>query len=392
MSRELKKSGTLPVTRRELEGAETNSAPLFPEMAPAASGPASSRALTPSRRGATMGSIPREQIPRILADFAANLDRYLLEADFVPKEEVVDEVKSNINDQLLVRYKIGRFNPPHPGHIELFIKNIDEMRAAKDANPSLTTRVVILAGDGAKTEPRSKNPLDFETKKEVITYLLGLRGYRPYNANGDGDFEILNKGVPQKTLGDVFGATITPGVSTVSAELGVSDKEEDATKLGFINGALNKLFAEKYRGISFSSEIIPMAPITHDGVVYSATEIRNLANTSPTSEDFQQATKNFYGTETPKVYDTIRLYRDISSLSEAKKRVPKTSNKLPKGETFRKTPKKPEDGSSGSSGYYGSSGSSGSSEGGSKRIRGTNKRRSTKRRRTKKRRSTKRRR
>ena len=68
MSRELKKSDTLPVTGSELERAETNSAPLFPAMASATAGPARSRALTPSRRGATMGSIPREQIPRILAD------------------------------------------------------------------------------------------------------------------------------------------------------------------------------------------------------------------------------------------------------------------------------------------------------------------------------------
>ena len=333
-------------------------------MLSAAAGPPLPQGNRELKRGATTGSIRPSQIPNILADFAANLDRYLLESDFEPKEEEVDEVKSNINDQLLVRYKIGRFNPPHPGHIELFINNIEEMRAAKAANPSLTTRVVILAGDGAKTEPRSKNPLDFETKKEVITYLLGLRDYRPYNANGEGDFEILNKGVPQKTLGEVFGATITPGVSTVSAELGVSSKEDDATKLGFINGALNKLFAEKYRDISFSSEIIPMAPITHGDVVYSATEIRDLANTSPTSEDFQQATNNFYGTETPKVYNTIRLHRDISSLSEAKKKVPEMPGKLRKGETLRKTPVKPKG--------------------------GTKKRRSTKRRRTKKRRGTKR--
>ena len=106
MSRELKKSGTLPVTRRELEGAETNSAPLFPTVASAASGPALPPDNRKLERSVTTGSIPREQIPRILADFAANLDRYLLEADFVPKEEVVDEVKSNINDKLLVSYKI----------------------------------------------------------------------------------------------------------------------------------------------------------------------------------------------------------------------------------------------------------------------------------------------
>jgi hypothetical protein len=379
MSREFKRGDTLPVTGRELERAETNSAPLFPAMASASSaaaGPARSRALTPSRRGATMGSIPREQIPRILANFTANLDKYLLEADFEPKEEEVDEVKSNINDQLLLRYKIGRFNPPHPGHIELFINNIEEMRAAKAANPSLTTRVVILAGDGAKTEPRSKNPLNYLSddklsdkyigKKELIEYLLGVRGYRPYDVNGEGDFEILNKGVPQKTLGEVFGATITPDISAVSAELGVSSKEDDATKLGFINGALKKLFSENYSGISFSSEIVPMEPITHGDVVYSATEIREFANNSPTSEVFQEATKNFYGEKTPNVYNAIRLYTQIPDLGEEKKKVPEKPGKLPKDKPFRTTPFKPKG--------------------------GTKNRRSTKRRRTKKRRSTKRRR
>jgi hypothetical protein len=323
-----------------------------------------------------MGSIPREQIPRILANFTANLDKYLLEADFEPKEEEVDEVKSNINDQLLLRYKIGRFNPPHPGHIELFINNIEEMRAAKAANPSLTTRVVILAGDGAKTEPRSKNPLNYLSddklsdkyigKKELIEYLLGVRGYRPYDVNGEGDFEILNKGVPQKTLGEVFGATITPDISAVSAELGVSSKEDDATKLGFINGALKKLFSENYSGISFSSEIVPMEPITHGDVVYSATEIREFANNSPTSEVFQEATKNFYGEKTPNVYNAIRLYTQIPDLGEEKKKVPEKPGKLPKDKPFRTTPFKPKG--------------------------GTKNRRSTKRRRTKKRRSTKRRR
>jgi hypothetical protein len=328
----------------------------------ASGGPPSTRKLS---RGVTTGSISPEQIQGILADFTANLDKYLLESDFEPKEEEVEEVKSNVNDQLLVRYKIGRFNPPHPGHIQLFINNIEEMRAAKAANPSLTTRVVILAGDGAKTEPRSKNPLDYLTKKEVIEYLLGVQGYHPYDSNGIGDFEILNKGVPQQTLGTVFSSTINPDINTATAQLGVSAKDDDATKLSFINKALIDLFKKNYQGISFVSEIVPMKPITHDGVVYSATQMRNFANTL-SFEEFKIATNKFYGDQSETVYNAIKMYPEITSLGDANNKLPEKLGKLPRDKPFRTTLRKP--------------------IGGSKKRRGTKGRRSIRKRRSIKRR------
>ena len=287
----------------------------------------------PVSRAITTGTnLTPNQIQDALNRFEANLTSYLSENASVPNSDdnvfeiqVEPNKEENIKD-LLIRYKIGRFNPPHKGHIELFLTNIRDMEAAKMANPTLQTKVIIFAGNGAKSEPRSKNPLDFQTKKEVILYLLRKALGLPDNANIDSIVEIREKDykdasgtniTPVAQISEVAGSFLSnnPVLETGKAVLAVSSKEDDATKLQFMNKALNEQFSSTYPGLKFSSEIIAIEPVKVEGggglpVEQSATKIREIAKSSTSVDEFKtrviQETGLDYGTMAPVVYDAIK--------------------------------------------------------------------------------------
>jgi hypothetical protein len=253
-------------------------------------------------RAITTSSITPQIIQEKLRIFNENLEKYLSEINFASDNDVL-EVKADDFD-LLVRYKIGRFNPPHKGHIELFMRNIREMGDKKKANPTLHTKVIIFAGNGSKSEPKSKNPLDFQTKKTVIKYLLQKE--MP-NVNIDDIVEIR-----EKDYKDESGENITPvtqltsfvssypnqsNMASTITQLAVGDKDDDAAKLGFMNKALNKYFEETYPNLKFTSEIVPMSAVKLEapgggGAIQeeeqSATLIRKIATKTGSAEAFNK--------------------------------------------------------------------------------------------------------
>jgi hypothetical protein len=318
-----------------------SSQPLFTEEKEEGLGQTVSRAIT------TGTNLTPKQIQDALNRFEANLTNYLSESASVPiLDDDVLEVKAGLEEEkekstnLLIRYKIGRFNPPHKGHIELFVKNIKEMEAAKMANPTLQTKVVIFAGNGAKSEPRSKNPLDFETKKTVILYLLRQAlGLSP-DTNIDNIVEIRQKDykdatgtniTPVSQIVEVAGSQLVgnPFLSNVDTQLAVSTKEDDAKKLGFMNKALSDEFSSKYPGLKFSSEIVAMEPVKVEGggglpVEQSATKIREIAKSSTSVEEFKnrvsQETRLDYGTMASVVFDAIKASLiDVTAPPQTKK-------------------------------------------------------------------------
>jgi len=295
-------------------------------------GPGRITGVVPTRAISTGTQLTPEEINQKISQFDTDLDKYLSERNFITVDNDVLEIKSdNNNKEMLVRYKIGRFNPPHKGHIELFMRNIREMEQAKKANPNLVTKVIIFAGNGAKNEPKIKNPLDFNTKKDVIKYLLQKE--MP-GVNIDDIVEIR-----EKDYKDERGESVTPitqltgfvsselenkpRLSNVTTQLAVGDKDDDASKLDFMNKALNKYlqdksFQDKYPDLKFTSEIVPMSAVTlapgGGGAAIqqqqSATLIRQIASETASPEIFRQEvigrTGLDYGIKAETVWNSVQ--------------------------------------------------------------------------------------
>jgi hypothetical protein len=303
----------------------------------------------PSRAIST-GSTTPQIIEEKLRIFNENLEKYLSEINVASDNDVL-EVKADDFD-LLVRYKIGRFNPPHKGHIELFMRNIREMDDKKKANPTLHTKVIIFAGNGAKSEPKSKNPLDFQTKKTVIKYLLQKE--MP-GVNIDDIVEIR-----EKDYKDESGENITPvtqltsfvssypnqsNMASTTTQLAVGDKDDDAAKLGFMNKALNKYFEEIYPNLKFTSEIVPMSAVTLQapgggGAVQeqeqSATLIRKIATDTDSFEAFNEEVKKTgldYGDTAKIVWNAIKTANAESE--QAAKAAPEKKRRIGSGGSRR---------------------------------------------------------
>lgn len=301
---------------------------LIPIRSSSDPGPGSIKEFVPTRAISTGTQLTPEEINQKIKNFEDNLDNYLTNYNCITVDNDVLEIKSdNNNKEMLLRYKIGRFNPPHKGHIELFMRNIREMEEAKKGNPNLVTKVIIFAGNGAKNEPKIKNPLDFNTKKEVIKYLLEKE--MP-GVNIDDIVEIR-----KKDYKDERGESITPitqltgivssypnnsSLSSVTTQLAVGDKDDDASKLDFMNKALNKHFQdkEKYPDLKFTSEIVPMSAVTlapgggGGGAVLeqSATLIRTIATETVTKDIFRQdviaRTGLDYGDKAETVWNAVK--------------------------------------------------------------------------------------
>lgn len=275
------------------------------------------------RNNTTGKPLSDKEIQKLLQIF----ENYLLDINLVEPENTEVKITAN-NDKLLLMYTIGRCNPPHEGHIQLFIKTIDEAlaakaRAAKAGDPSLTTRVIFFLGSGPNGGERtSKDPLDFKTKKTVIEYLLSNRGerYTPYNSDGTVNYEIREKDykdagrlvTPTGQLVDAVTSLYQDNEFTdIQSQLVVGDKDGDATKLQYMTKSFDSRINQAFPGIHVVSEIIPIEPIQGATGNLSATEIRDLAWKSKKLEDFDNfnnKTKNFYGAMAETVYDGINAY------------------------------------------------------------------------------------
>jgi hypothetical protein len=273
--------------------------------------------------------------PEQISSMQERIDTNLSGLNIDPVEGAV-EIKANI-DKLLLRYKIGRFNPPHKGHIALFIQNIIDMEQAKQLDPTLTTKVIIFAGNGAKNEPRSKNPLDFGTKKTVIQYLIRQEllksEYRQYTLNLDDMDSIVtilpkdytdSNGTamnPQNQLHRVANEVVSefPTVNAAATQLAVGDKDGDATKLSYMNASLNKLFVNPK--IKFESIITPMAAITDGRVELSASRIRQIVSETTNPGDFRDRvlteTGLDYGTMAETIWNAIKTVQVAESRVDA---------------------------------------------------------------------------
>jgi hypothetical protein len=243
------------------------------------------------------------------------------------------------NNKLLMIYTIGRCNPPHAGHIQLFINTIEIARTAKKENPSLTTRVIFFLGSGPNGGERtSKDPLDFETKKEVIEYLLLNRDikYTPYQSDGTGDYKIrkkdyiLNKQLVTPTVqlaAEVRLLNTENNLTEIQSLLVVGDKDGDATKLKYMPDSFNKSVNDMFPEILVKSEIIPIEPIQGATGNLSATAIREIAWDSLDVSDFMEKTNNFYGEMSEDVYDGIKPYKPYNTN--------RTSNPLVKPKSYK---------------------------------------------------------
>lgn len=289
----------------------------------------------PTRAISTGTQLTPEEINQKINFFEKNLDSYLTSINCITTDNDVLEVKlDNNNKEMLLRYKIGRFNPPHKGHIDLFMRNISEMEEAKRNNPNLVTKVIIFAGNGAKGEPLSKNPLNFTTKKDVIEYLIGKRLEQMPGFQGKNIDSIIE--IREKDYTDSSGIRQTPitqltefvssypnnlSLSSVKTQLAVGDKDEDASKLDFMNKALNKHFQDKeqYPDLNFTSEIIPMPAVTLEApggggaapeqIQQSATLIRKLATEANDANEFRNnvlKTGLDYGDKAEIIFNAIK--------------------------------------------------------------------------------------
>ena len=269
----------------------------------------------------------------LLQKFEENMTLYLLGINLVEPEDKDVEITAK-NDKLLMIYTIGRCNPPHDGHIQLFIKNIEHAREAKEANPSLMTKVIFFLGSGPNGGIQtSKDPINFEKKKKVVEYLLSKRGYTPYQSDGSGDYEIHQKDYKDK------GQLVTPTLQLVNevsrlgqenefneiqSQLVVGDKDGDATKLNYMLNSFNKSVNSEFPDIHVASEIIAIEPIQKGTVNLSATEIRESAWASKTLEEFIINTNNYYGDMSKEVYDGINEYKPNPITIETKLKRNKT--------------------------------------------------------------------
>jgi hypothetical protein len=223
------------------------------------------------------------------------------------------------------------------------MRNIREMGDKKKANPTLHTKVIIFAGNGAKSEPKSKNPLDFSTKKKVIKYLLQKEIQKEMpSVNIDDIVEIR-----EKDYKDEHGENITPvtqltsfvssypnqsNMASTITQLAVGDKDDDAAKLEFMNKALNEYFKKEYPDLPFTSEIVPMSAVKLEapgggGAVQeqeqSATLIRKIATDTDSFEAFNEEVKKTgldYGDTAQIVWNAIKE-ANAETAPEKKRRI-----------------------------------------------------------------------
>ena len=118
---------------------------------------------------------------------------------------------------------LGRATPPHSGHISVIMETIHLARAGR-------TCALILLGDGPHGGLRtSSNPIEHDTKAEFIRHKL-----RMLRCEEPRDYVILKKDSPNHQVVDFVRGRIPDHVTQISISQVAGDKDDDATKLGWI--------------------------------------------------------------------------------------------------------------------------------------------------------------
>jgi nicotinamide mononucleotide adenylyltransferase len=296
----------------------------------------------------------------IMDRFEQNLEFYLSEINLVESENQDVEI-TIVKDKLIIFYSIGRCNPPHEGHIQLFISILRKAQEARTSDKTMQVKVIFFLGSGPNGGERtSKDPLDFETKKNVIIYLLGQRGY----TYGE-DYEIREKDYKQnkisinpthQMMSYVQTQNVEHSFKNVRSQLIVGDKDGDATKLDYMLKSFNKSVKDKFPDVEVTSNIVAIEPIAipgSEGVALSATKIRQIAWESTTLDEFIVKTDNFYGDLSNEVYLGINNFKPEPELhtleaslklqkpKSRSKVAPKSRSKAPSMSRSKALPKSP---------------------------------------------------
>jgi len=267
----------------------------------------------------TVGQMTSEQIREKIAEFETNKQRYI--DDILKKIQIIERRQGNYY------YFIGRLNPPHEGHIEALLSVI---KMAIDTNG----KAIILLGSGPKGERTSKDPLDFNLKKDFVVAKLKDRLKEEYGEDFDvdrlfepgGQVEILEMGKPvyqiqsaiqndMENLLDTLNKIYTFRIS------GDKDGGEDLKKLEFIENGLRKAGIKKSNGviIEISTDVIPQKAVEDEGQARSATQVRKDASEGGI-DYFMEKHNTFYTTSEERdfareIYDAI-----VTAPKETKKR------------------------------------------------------------------------
>ena len=242
--------------------------------------------------------------------FKKNINKYLSELSEEKQNSLT--IKSNERN---VYYFIGRLNPPHAGHIKT-LKSLIE--TAKKTNG----KVIILLGSGPNRGVRTlDDPLDFETKRQVVIALLG-ETYTSYESKidiiemGKAADQISN--IIQQDIGNI--RNIIKNINTFRFS---STKEGDDKKLNWIETAIKKRVFTAPNGdkITINTDVIGIIPSgTSTGKSMSATQVRkdaltgfitdgrvfNIENPGQGYQLFNTTYGEFYGPlYTPQIYAAI---------------------------------------------------------------------------------------
>jgi hypothetical protein len=188
-------------------------------------------------------------------------------------EAELSEKLSVLTSNFNYYFTIGRFNPIHPGHIEMICQMIDAAKAAQTA-----FKIIIFAGSGpqnAKTQKQAvldilNNPIPFLKKKEIIKDILniiyGETFVRTY-------IEIIEMGFVPKQLSEYFSLTKThSGIIRSFRAAGDKDGGTDVTKSGYVETFLLS-FANK-TGITYEPNVISVEAVHTGNNPASATQVR----------------------------------------------------------------------------------------------------------------------
>jgi len=223
---------------------------------------------------------------------------------------------------LKIYYFIGRLNPPHIGHIAA----LRSMITAANADGS---EPLILLGSGPNGGERTMdNPIPFETKEQFLRYILqGL------------SFTVrrLNSPVGDVTQWYTDVLTHSPSHESVQFIRFAGDKDDNATKLSFIDKSLVKL------GSNVKAGTIAIPPVESNGAAeMSATIVRQHAYRCYLMDrgesgfrGFLERFGHFYGDYTGQIYKDI-LFPVLELSDEAivayieTKKLPKAKSKSKK--------------------------------------------------------------
>jgi nicotinamide mononucleotide adenylyltransferase len=279
------------------------------------------RATTTLRRSATFpppeawGSRPNRiqnnEIARKLIDFSNKLQS-------ISTEDIGLEIINNKGVHIF--YFIGRFNPPHAGHIYA----LEQLIRAANAKGTVP---LILLGNGPASE-RGKNPIDFDLKQRIIRQKLLELGINP------DQYILKSMSTPFQDVPRHIAETVS-NISEMDIDdiqegyitHFVGDKGDDSTKLNSLlpiaQSTLARLLKKPIEIIH--TETVALQPLQKEASSssvqqedMSATEVRNEAKKSiDNGTPFKYA--DYYGRFSDELLSQIRRVNEEEAAKGASK-------------------------------------------------------------------------